>query len=701
MVTYIYIYIYIYIHIYVCVAGTLVAAVLIPVSVPRGPWWQCPGPATCSPLARAMVCKCSCTRTDCLSSKHDPARGRHCTTQVKAAGLVCKSCQLNVPMVKRGRWSLWFRRSSQAMVTLPGSWPSERTPPLTPPSKRVRLRSKMPAWASLAQDGVIHHLWIDGSGEQEPPGLSDECLECLQSWVPRLQCLWLYADLPLPSWPGLRKCDLQCILPRGRAQWLLLNNVPVQVVKDMLSLRILARHGGIFTDLDIFSLGREIPLRDGYVFTQEPETGLQGTRKRKVSLLSLQFLGAPVNTCLAGVGKHMERLWHAYAKKVLNKKCEPKDWRKKHTLWMRNTRMFSDFVRANDSLSQAVRPPIYHLPLGASCRNLPPFDAGDDGARVDYAQGEEPSRASMVRHSLTLGIWARQWPPELKQVVLEWVRCTRAQVVLGGSAPALGGAPMLGGGAQALGGGAPAQVLDPNRKALVRGVRHLCLRVCAGLLPEETRHRTLANGLRVLHSKWMQKHFLSTGELPRQELVNAVVLFALTQYKEQRNLLADIPIVSMGSTLRTPVGLLLDQPTNRSGCMPGGSAPARAAARLDHACEQVLVFNGTSRRDVLLLVDKLVQACWKACRVSAGVAECVPAGVAELEQRTREVAEPPISSKQPRKRSPLVRSLMHWGRVRCSALGLGSVCAEMNEESYVVVHPPLSRSEVQDACEAK
>ena len=125
---------------------------------------------------------------------------------------------------------------------------------------------------------IIHHLWVNMAQEAKPDmGMSSVNLACLKSWIPQQQWLWTYsttgaADLHAIV-PGLEIRDAREIMGPGVVLSLLAGQVPIQIVKDIFSMQVLAMRGGMWADLDMYWLGRHIPVHEsGYAFSLEPHS---------------------------------------------------------------------------------------------------------------------------------------------------------------------------------------------------------------------------------------------------------------------------------------------------------------------------------------------------------------------------------------------------------------------------------------------
>ena len=191
---------------------------------------------------------------------------------------------------------------------------------------------------------IIHHLWVNMAQEAKPDmGMSSVNLACLKSWTPQQQWLWTYsttgaADLHAIV-PGLEIRDSREIMGPGVVLSLLAGQVPIQIVKDIFSMQVLAMHGGMWADLDMYWLGRHIPLHEsGYAFSLEPHsrpaTSYMG---RSTDRVTLALFALPKGARLA-VKCHTEWLckWLKWAYDNYDDAIPHIDWNltASQTLWM-------------------------------------------------------------------------------------------------------------------------------------------------------------------------------------------------------------------------------------------------------------------------------------------------------------------------------------------------------------------------------
>jgi len=166
------------------------------------------------------------------------------------------------------------------------------------------------------------------------------------------------------------------------AAHLLSNNVPVQMLKDIGSLKILHAEGGIFADVDMLWLGRPVPVTaKGYIFSQEAYHRPPGqTLSRRVVYSTLAVLAMPAGSVhAASLASRMLKAWAGHATAVKAKHTTAIDWGKHHSKWMRNTRMLTDAISENSDMLEGLHPPLLVFPwrrcdletaAGAECASV-------------------------------------------------------------------------------------------------------------------------------------------------------------------------------------------------------------------------------------------------------------------------------------------------------------------------------------------
>ena len=144
----------------------------------------------CDPFT--MPSYCDCKRPGCVAMKH---RGNaSCEARVDAAGDSCQCCTKQMwhhSLCKRLPFGMpgipaALVQAMDIQEPMPSAGPSAG-PTQGPACKRLRLALKRPGL-------VVHHLWINMDIEAQGGklGLSNMANQCLMSWVPCEQWLWVY-----------------------------------------------------------------------------------------------------------------------------------------------------------------------------------------------------------------------------------------------------------------------------------------------------------------------------------------------------------------------------------------------------------------------------------------------------------------------------------------------------------------------------
>ena len=154
-------------------------------------------------------------------------------------------------------------------------------------------------------------------------------------------------------------------MPSGMVAFMLAGNVPVQLIKDILSMYVVHQHGGMFLDLDIYWLGRPFQLGDsGYLFPEEPHcrrTGLWLGRVHHYPNLAMFAMPAGSQVAIS-MAHRWEAHWHTHAQDVLaGKKPAVDPWESDHN-WMWNTRSLLAAMNKDPVLMDAFRAPIFFCP---------------------------------------------------------------------------------------------------------------------------------------------------------------------------------------------------------------------------------------------------------------------------------------------------------------------------------------------------
>ena len=312
-----------------------------------------------------------------------------------------------------------------------------------PPARRRKLTKTKPKGR---EGDTVHHLWLPVGAfpttEEAKPGkvpLPAGELACLASWQPHPQILWTYTEIDLPPAlaPAVLLAPLDDFMPSTMARWLLAFGVPVQMVKDILSLMILHAHGGLFTDLDVFWLGRPVPKPEGFTFGDEPPSQVAGAVKgRQWNAVHLGLLGMPKGHPLPKeLAEKFLQYWTQVALRGVEVGCPAEETTQRKD-WMHNTKLLSSRVAACPRLAACVQVPLTLLPLTRrmSLRQFEDLAAAaaeeaavtSDG-RVDITVPYRlPSLALMAQRSCTVNLWLRHWPEPLQHAVLKWRAATRS-----------------------------------------------------------------------------------------------------------------------------------------------------------------------------------------------------------------------------------------------------------------------------------
>jgi hypothetical protein len=297
---------------------------------------------------------------------------------------------------------------------------------------------------------LVHHIWI---GLPDTPGqLSDLSKNCLASWDPLPQMLWVVQPLhPADAtWarkhcPNLAVMPVAQVMPIDRIAAWLHGRVAVQIVKDILSMAILEAHGGLYTDLDIFWTGRLPMLVNGYWLPLEPHRLSGHAFCRKSDRVTLACFAMPKGAELArGLVAKWVKTWDAWADKEAAAE-EPFDWTAaavQTSLWMQNTRQFHEATERL-ALEQAYVLPIYAMPWGKTLKaaDIPAIQSGKSNVPVvcqplDYTVPYPvPSCIDVEQLACTVNLWARQWDTSVQQWALDFLSGVRARLLAKNSRP--------------------------------------------------------------------------------------------------------------------------------------------------------------------------------------------------------------------------------------------------------------------------
>ena len=337
--------------------------------------------------------------------------------------------------------SFWSRCTG-APVPDPAGHPSPQDTGHGDEVKRRRIHGKLPRVPppdppTVTTVMMAHRVWLDLSviesrsmihSAKLPSKLPDMAITCLRSWSPQPQLLWTYSAIEDYSILGLTVMALNTLMPGAMVAFMLAGNVPVQFIKDMLSMRILHQCGGLFMDMDIYWLGRPIQLSDhGYLFPEEPhcrQTGLWLGRVHRYPNLAMFAMPAGSEVAKA-LAHRWEDHWYTHAHAVLAKKKAAVDpWESDHG-WMWNTRALQSAIAHDPKLKSAYRAPIFFCPWSKALtlelfNNLEVGEAQapclDNDLAIPYVQ---PCVKTIAMHSMCMNLWQRQWTePGLQVKVL-------------------------------------------------------------------------------------------------------------------------------------------------------------------------------------------------------------------------------------------------------------------------------------------
>lgn len=334
----------------------------------------------------------------------------------------------------------------------------------------------------IEQSSAMEHKSADPNN---PWQLSSLAMKCLASWEPQEQWLWVNCpasesqmkDIAMTI-PHLTIMPLSCLrlVSIGQICGWLSNNVPVQIVKDILSMAILQEHGGLFADLDMFSTGRKVQPFEGHWYVLEPHPRAGAMYCRTSDRVTLAMFGMPRGSELSAslVSRWVAR-WTRFAethrrnemlrrggnakrsykmafpdkkgKEGNGKGCgdgkvtkgtkgkvtkgtevQPAvDWNsgvdlRKH--WMHNTNDMQAMVAAHPEFAKAIMQPVVAVPWSLLCKVRQikdgPLDAMAPVTNMDYSKPyPEPSVATVARYSCACNLWARQWHDHEQTWVLD------------------------------------------------------------------------------------------------------------------------------------------------------------------------------------------------------------------------------------------------------------------------------------------
>lgn len=383
-----------------------------------------------------------------------------------------------VPIARRGKpptSGVCLRNAGASRRRLAGKGPSLRIP-LKVGSDRV----------------IVHHIWfaLDGNNTSGPNDLQ---LACLRSWGAHTQVLWTWAHVDVRL-PGLVRGDLESVFPITKATWMVRGGVPPQMVKDVLEMLILHKYGGLYTDLDIYSLGQPPPISaEGFLFSLEPKRREPGTPfGRKDPSISLACCAFPCGHDGALLlAEDFEGRWVQHATRSYQSgNCrEPLAASK----WMDNTRIFTLHVLEHPAKRAATQLPIVLQPLAKWSKEPPPAEhdvALPTWGHIEAGLYHNPSQSQMLHHTICINLWERQWPDTLKRSILQLAHSLHQA-----TAP----------------GNVEAVATEGDRK--LEDVRTLCKNALQGLaahVGEPASYHIVGSSLRLLEEDWCADFILQT-----------------------------------------------------------------------------------------------------------------------------------------------------------------------------------------------
>lgn len=475
-----------------------------------------------------MVRLCACDRDQCSAESH--ADKAHCTKQVgpKSAPLsMCKACEhqvfdawvtrteaISAPLKHFRSQHVLQEGLAKAQEVKKGA-SSKRPRYSFPPSlDQTAKASPVIAVSTSSASQLVHHLWIDLPGAVGPsaslslPALAQRCL---RAWEPCEQWLWVFGPVHADEHIQIQNLHIQdasAVLPAGMCLSMLAGQVPVQIVKDIFSMKVLHIHGGTWADLDILWLGKPLPIpKCGYLFSLEPHVKCEGHfLARTHDRVTLALLSMPKHSPQALALYHqMLSKWKAFAIQHFEAGAKVVDWEcsSMSSLWMWNTdQLTTSALHLVDKHGpDIVLKPHVLCPLPmrltasewiavdttVSSMSSAPVSSGATDFTLPY---EVPSAADMALHSVTVNLWSRQWHPGVQQSVLDRglaIRVDQELPQVNGINPSL--APAL-------------QVADHIEA--VAGTVMQCIGFCHG-------HGLLARAHKAVQQPWLTALILHNG----------------------------------------------------------------------------------------------------------------------------------------------------------------------------------------------
>ena len=226
--------------------------------------------------------------------------------------------------------------------------------------------------AAPAELGAVHHFWIFSGTTRMDATASGKLMPfCLLSHQPLPQILWTYeasrCESQVVGVQGILIKNPESLMPRCQVEFMLENNVPPQFIKDIMSMKLLHRFGGVFTDSDVMGMGAPMSrlAPGGFCLIKEPPFP-----RRRYEPVCLAHIGLPKGSPEAWrAGQEMEHQWMQWAAEVRTQLRRPLDWQQPHPQeWMSNTKRVtsiilespcSNLVRDSGSLLSPPLPPCH------------------------------------------------------------------------------------------------------------------------------------------------------------------------------------------------------------------------------------------------------------------------------------------------------------------------------------------------------
>jgi hypothetical protein len=224
--------------------------------------------------------------------------------------------------------------------------------------------------------------------------------------------------------PGLTVKTLHHFMSLARVTCMLAGNVPVQCIKHILSMYIMYQCGGLFTDLDIYWLGRPIPIGAcGYLFSEEAcddHTASSAHHNPSLSMFAMPK-GADIAMYLAD---RWDNYWFHHAHHVIIGEKPAVELVGTNHEGVHDTHGLQAQIAEAPQLVEAYKPSIICCPLSdrltMDIYNVMKLQEGHvpsvgNNLAIDYV---EPSIQTVARTSVCIKIWHQQWPLPLQAHIL-------------------------------------------------------------------------------------------------------------------------------------------------------------------------------------------------------------------------------------------------------------------------------------------